>query len=597
VTIALPSGLETEGWRTELKVCYIPARPMLGITARRRIVVGVLLTIGILAHADGVFAQDRWTVGDCDQKQLARLAKANLELGARLWKCLTQKNQSKSFAMLLRHTGTPTRSHLLLLVHGWRGGLFGTWKVLPEIFFNQGKHPDAPPWAANVDVLTYGYETGIWKGGNLTSEADRLAALISDITKPGVIEPAYSRIIIVAHSMGGLLVQRAILNVLSNPSAREAFAQRVGGAIYVAVPNELALADTSRGPRWQKWAIETFPKGEHTEALAAYSTFRNNLEEAWFTLVKNDPKTYQELILWRSALIKADNDDYVDPLTMDARFKDGSERAVEMRSCDQDHSGAAAVTGAGHSTFIHLTHFIPVFAPAVNDLRHPRLELYPRAGLYLGSTTTRYFLVHNGQPRSPELQFVVEPGTKVVNASGKAQPLIPEEIELRTSSVGDPPTSLFVRSRHDGSRREILVTPQPRKEAKKLIVGCFRNPGNDPDLKDHNIVDKVRRKVSRWLTDARHQTEDIGQIDPCRWTTENLQVGFHADVIDGEITRDAPPGVPRSSYTVWMSVHTQGGNPSKDAKVPALEKFEEPEPFINKPLRDLLQLRDGRSTP
>ena len=107
----------------------------------------------------------------------------------------------------------PTRNRaLIIFVHGLGGSRYGpkaTWGFLPRFVFED--FPD-------VDVGLYEYVTlfrrlKFWESIDLSKEAVVFADLIRDVT-------SYEVVILVGHSMGGLLCQAAVVSLRSEEKSK-----------------------------------------------------------------------------------------------------------------------------------------------------------------------------------------------------------------------------------------------------------------------------------------------------------------------------------------------------------------------------------------
>lgn len=117
------------------------------------------------------------------------------------------------------HYGTNTEGYfsfeapddLLLFVHGFGGRALGTWNNFPTYLF-------ADNHFAKCDIVFYGYDTFKGQAGD---HAASLYDFICQVQKPlqaGILpanqqlpERSYKRIILVAHSLGAVLVRQAQL--------------------------------------------------------------------------------------------------------------------------------------------------------------------------------------------------------------------------------------------------------------------------------------------------------------------------------------------------------------------------------------------------
>ncbi len=133
---------------------------------------------------------------------------------------------------------------LVLFVHGLGGRRYGkkaTWGRFPAFVYED--FPD-------VDVALYSYRTLIrrlkfWESIDLEAEAHVLADMLRDL-------PDYERLVLVGHSMGGLLCKAAICHWLV--SGQREVLSRVRGLILMATPQ----TGSQRVPRFLTWLSNDF---------------------------------------------------------------------------------------------------------------------------------------------------------------------------------------------------------------------------------------------------------------------------------------------------------------------------------------------------
>lgn len=118
-------------------------------------------------------------------------------------------------------------NQLVIFVHGLNGSRYGdnsTWGNFPKFFFE-----DIP----QIDVGLYEYVTGFgrlkfWKSISLRQEASIFADIIRDSLAN------YKTIVLIGHSMGGLLCKAVISHLVRTGERDTLF--RVGGLILIASP-------------------------------------------------------------------------------------------------------------------------------------------------------------------------------------------------------------------------------------------------------------------------------------------------------------------------------------------------------------------------
>jgi pimeloyl-ACP methyl ester carboxylesterase len=103
--------------------------------------------------------------------------------------------------------GKVENTKLLLFVHGWYGGSDGTWQRFPELACPDDRLTD-------VDIIAVNYPTfAARRNLSVAQLADWLNSHL-DFGKNG----KYQRVVIIAHSMGGLLSREiVILRSLGEP--------------------------------------------------------------------------------------------------------------------------------------------------------------------------------------------------------------------------------------------------------------------------------------------------------------------------------------------------------------------------------------------
>ncbi|MGW6522389.1 alpha/beta fold hydrolase [Streptomyces sp. NPDC054962] len=117
--------------------------------------------------------------------------------------------------VLHRHPDASGVRALTLLVHGWGGTRYSTWRNLPRFLFED--FPD-------MDVALYDYVSGLRRvrrthSESLRSTIDHLADTLRDIDH---YDRGYEEVFLLAHSMGGVFTQAAVLRLLEGePAGRQ----------------------------------------------------------------------------------------------------------------------------------------------------------------------------------------------------------------------------------------------------------------------------------------------------------------------------------------------------------------------------------------
>lgn len=219
----------------------------------------------------------------------------------------------------------------VLFVHGFLGDAQETWKspTAPESF---------PSLLAN-DSLTNDYDIFIFQYVTKDFRApaiDHIAAQLKFAVKQHL---QYGRIILVAHSMGGLVCMSFILNLL-----KEGQGQSIGGLLLYGVP--------MTGVEWAKYAqmvlqlgalkipvislLNRFLKSnKQVEALTAGSEFVDKLNGEWVLHVLNGghPKRPAEQRAWFPVRVVTGNGDWV----VKESSARGSYAEIDWINVDEDH--------------------------------------------------------------------------------------------------------------------------------------------------------------------------------------------------------------------------------------------------------------------
>jgi phosphoserine phosphatase/pimeloyl-ACP methyl ester carboxylesterase len=128
----------------------------------------------------------------------------------------------------------PTHNHaLVIFVHGLGGSRYGTWGSFPRFVYEDN---------SNLDVGMYSYRTffqrlRLTRSIELRDEAGVFADIVRDLTTQ---TPPYKIIVLIGHSMGGLLCKALIWRLLT--SHQENLLASIRGLILMATPQLGSLA-------------------------------------------------------------------------------------------------------------------------------------------------------------------------------------------------------------------------------------------------------------------------------------------------------------------------------------------------------------------
>jgi len=156
---------------------------------------------------------------------------------------------------------------IIIFVHGFGGNRYTTWGKFPQFMFADFPKESRP----ELDLGFYEYRTAFrrlrfTRSIALKKEAGILADIVRDLTD-------YRKIILIVHSMGGILAKAAIANLIgrNDPNARTALTKIVG-LIMLATPQ----AGSSWIPPFLGWLTnDTRVLANHNELLADIDTVFN----------------------------------------------------------------------------------------------------------------------------------------------------------------------------------------------------------------------------------------------------------------------------------------------------------------------------------
>lgn len=172
----------------------------------------------------------------------------------------------KTMGAIINYRKEDNNNNILLLVHGFSGNSSETFGVTPDMLVN---NEDFDGW----DVFSIGYSSdifpsigkGLW---SVNPNISKIASYLNTLLENQFGD--YKRIAFVAHSMGGLAVQRAILD------AEENVRQKISHVLFFGTP--------SAGLKKAGWV-----KFWNTQLkdLDANSDFVKKLRQEWSEFFKN----------------------------------------------------------------------------------------------------------------------------------------------------------------------------------------------------------------------------------------------------------------------------------------------------------------------
>jgi pimeloyl-ACP methyl ester carboxylesterase len=228
---------------------------------------------------------------------------------------------------LIRHRAKKATT-AVLFVHGFSGDANKTWGRFPELLMAEAA-------LANWDVFSIGYSTslafdiaGVWSAD---PEIITLGGLIETVADVPPID-AYQSIAILAHSMGGLLVQRALLS-------KAALRRRVSHLLLFGTPSN-GLEKASPFSFWKRQIHD----------MATGSPFITTLRSDWTT-------TIAPTLPFTFLTVAGDRDEFVPRTSSIEPFPESCRRVAYgnhleiVKPPDADHVGykiaVKALTGKG----------------------------------------------------------------------------------------------------------------------------------------------------------------------------------------------------------------------------------------------------------
>lgn len=182
---------------------------------------------------------------------------------------------------LIEHRRRPGTA-AVVMIHGFGGDAASTWGNFPTLLA-------AEPSLNNWDIYSIGYSTslsfdlaGIWSADPALITLGGLLNAVTDVPPVGT----YKAIALMAHSMGGLLLQKALV---SNPDLR----RRVSHVLLFGTPS----AGLEKASPFQFWKRQV-------KDMASGSDFINGLRSEWSSEIGDKPP-------FKFCAIGGDRDEFV----------------------------------------------------------------------------------------------------------------------------------------------------------------------------------------------------------------------------------------------------------------------------------------------
>ena len=204
-------------------------------------------------------------------------------------------------SFLIRHINheEPSNSNLLVFIHGYNGHPFATWGQTIEGLCQGPYEREDLAWLRQFDIMSLSYPTGLGHGRSIKGAASRFKQPF----KSEAIGRGYQNIYIIAHSMGGLVVQRALLDEILGLDKHSQHNElpRLKAIIYIDTPHDgLTLRDENKTVKWFL-AIES-----ETSELKAGSAFRQKLHQDWTRAFAEYPEHARRYFQERAWIFESD---------------------------------------------------------------------------------------------------------------------------------------------------------------------------------------------------------------------------------------------------------------------------------------------------
>jgi cold shock CspA family protein/pimeloyl-ACP methyl ester carboxylesterase len=202
-----------------------------------------------------------------------------------------------------------TNDKCVLFVHGLTGEISGTWKEssstdgFMELLFHD-------PELQDFDVFAFGYRSQFFRGASINNAAIQLANAIQEL-----VQNRPYQIVLLAHSMGGLVCMRYIVDQLARGRIPPAI-----GLILYATPttgSDLLKAAMLVGSvvgmkiPLVRWLLSLFSKTQRQiEELKTGSEFLTNLHAEWaFRVVNGGHESARSDRMWLPVRVVTAEDD------------------------------------------------------------------------------------------------------------------------------------------------------------------------------------------------------------------------------------------------------------------------------------------------
>lgn len=95
-----------------------------------------------------------------------------------------------------------------------------------------------PKEMPNVRSIIYGYDTSLAGSESVKAVDDIAVALINKMRSIGRSNPSAKPLLVLAHSLGGIVLKQAIVMMARTGNSNEAMISMIRGAVFFGVPNK-----------------------------------------------------------------------------------------------------------------------------------------------------------------------------------------------------------------------------------------------------------------------------------------------------------------------------------------------------------------------
>jgi len=276
---------------------------------------------------------------------------------------LHQTDQIRADHKYIIRKSLPQATSLVVLVHGWMGDQSTTWGHLPKILGGGAGDSGALEWTRRFNVMLYGYPT--LAGERELAQQARILLTEIQLARQRC---HCDRIYLVGHSLGGLLITRAIVSVLLKdaPSADEESMLESLTATVLLAPAFQLMPHTA--------ILGRYISNKHIADMGDFSEFRRSLEDDLERLRRERPDRYTRVFSQRSAFILAEDDSIVDNEATRSLFPDS--RHFDLPGT---HVSLVKVDAPTNETFLALGEVLqrtsPIQLVQLPQKREARLDL------------------------------------------------------------------------------------------------------------------------------------------------------------------------------------------------------------------------------